>query len=1043
LEDLERLQEMGFEGYPEDYGPILFKLSTINDRSDTETLDFENEVADLYMSGKTHNKDIFEHFMKNNIVNRNDLINIKYQSINKENQISVVALPWVSEVLNYVEKDAFFMLNQLLDSIKYLKSFLSSVIFRYRENYDYLEQMVECTTFNDSPGWQPFNRFDDDSQQDPEETRRYDYVLNGTFSNEDLIEIIHFHDTNIKGILVNNDLISNSGRLEAFIKREKGLESQFIEIMEDFLIELLTVNKICGFYQNSLTFVKDIRHLYKTSFLLKKFKRIDIKVELHCADIQYHELKNDRNFITPERTERVWGQLETLQKVIDDYEGEDRLQFLCDMYICKYLTLETHKLKVRKLDKYIATAINQLETASKDLEKIKDDNLNTWAKVNLVLLNIAVERNEILPHSFKMAQEIRWVFEEKKSMRLTLEAILITAKLYKDSPSKCLEIATEGLLLSQKYSQLDLDTEFNKLLNTANEDLRLGFQHKFMFLNTRLFPPSQHEFKRDALELKKNFFSNINNVLLQADKKITVYYDIFTKTFFDRLFREKGGCKVLVIDNEFSNEEGMYLEGENLQSVWMSKAEITEICTERGDYLNVGLIIIMNSNGYPMFKFLTQTNTKYMIYFDFSQIELSVNNLFKAFLIEECKSLFLSNFLNELVKNRPIQNSFEIAKRDTLESLSHKLMKEYFVSDIEITNYRVISTPNQFTELEYLLSEAINLKMNPKSACMECELKPGVLTNKSAKKLSSCFFFKDPIIAKDTEIRQLYELFQKNNFVNVHGARGVGKTHLVKSLMNEIIMRDLYPDGVYFFKLKELSGVNQKNNNIVEIMTLQLGDSFNQTMTTTYFEDRKMLLILDNYELVVSGAYRYPIYLLKELANHSIHTVFVTEEPLDVSEGLSQVEHFEVRAFNELETLEYSLSLAMPTNHFFNIHPDSMKKVLGNEYLRKSGGNPKLVIQHSQNFFNTSFNFQLEKKLKDTMYNNQGRTGSQLMFMDDIELNSFKSMNESQNGETVLSGGALNSSKNNLNQSKGNIPVKSKAESAKEKKRRKHKKDFR
>jgi hypothetical protein len=868
-------------------------------------------------------------------------------------------------------------------------------------------------------------------------------VLNGTFSNEDLIEIIQFHDTNIKGILVNNELISNSGRLEAFIKREKGLESQFIEIMEDFLIELLTVNKICGFYQNSLTFVKDIRHLYKTSFLLKKFKRIDIKVELHCADIQYHELKNDRNFITPERTERVWGQLETLQKVIDDYEGEDRLQFLCDMYICKYLTLETHKLKVRKLDKYIATAINQLEKASKDLEKVKDDNLNTWAKVHLLLLNIAVERNEILPNSFKLAQEIRSVFEEKKSMRLALEAILISAKLYKDSPSKCLEIATEGLVLSQKYSQLDLDTEFNKLIGSANEDLRLGFQHKFLFLNTRLFPPSQHEFKTDSLELKKNFFSHIYNVLLQADKKITVYFDIFTKNFFDRLFREKGGCKVLVIDNEFSSQDGMYLEGDHLQSVWMSKAEIAEVCSERGDNLNVGLIIITNTRGYPMFKFLSQTNTDYIIYFDFSQIEVSINNLFKAFIIEECKSLFLSNFLGELVKNRPIQNSFEIAKRDTLETLSHKLMKEYFVCDIEITNYRVISTPNQFTELEHLLSEAINLKMNPKNACLECELKPGVLVNKSAKKLASCFFFKEPVITRDAEIRKIYELFSSNNFVNVYGARGVGKTHLVKSLMNEIIMRDLYPDGVFFFKLKEMSGLNQKNNNIVEIMTLQLGDSFNQTMTTTYFEGKKMLLILDNYELVVTGTYRYPIYLLKELANHGIHTIFVTEEMLDLSEGLSQLEHFEVLPFSEVETLEYSLSLAMPTNHFFNIHPDSLKKVYNNEYLKKSGGNPKLIIQHSQNFFNTSFNFQLEKKLKDTMYNNPSRTGTQLMYMDDLELNSFKSMNESQTGETVLSGGALNSSKNNLNQSKGNIPIKSKAESAKEKKRRKHKKDFR
>lgn len=180
--------------------------------------------------------------------------------------------------------------------------------------------------------------------------------------------------------------------------------------------------------------------------------------------------------------------------------------------------------------------------------------------------------------------------------------------------------------------------------------------------------------------------------------------------------------------------------------------------------------------------------------------------------------------------------------------------------------------------------------------------------------------------------------------------------------MNELVQRNVYPDGVFYFDLKNLykeylefsslesdgSSSNQpffqkqvsKNTNSTsrkstnsstalgyslhslkkavnfkDLIKGQFGSQFDHNMKD-YFKDKKMLVIFDGFDLVLRQSVSslansklpmitYPTFLLKALFQFKIHMVFSS----DLKIKLPQVDQ-KLSFFNlEPMTLEQSLTL--------------------------------------------------------------------------------------------------------------------------------------
>lgn len=128
-----------------------------------------------------------------------------------------------------------------------------------------------------------------------------------------------------------------------------------------------------------------------------------------------------------------------------------------------------------------------------------------------------------------------------------------------------------------------------------------------------------------------------------------------------------------------------------------------------------------------------------------------------------------------------------------------------------------------------------------------------------------------PIVGREREIADLRAQLQAGaNLITLLGPGGTGKTRL--ALAVAAATRDLWPDGVFFVPLAPIAAPTKEDlanndlacNNAIEdsiadavARALGLRDDGSQTVAQRlplHLKERKMLLVLDNFEHLVSGA---------------------------------------------------------------------------------------------------------------------------------------------------------------------------------------------
>lgn len=112
-----------------------------------------------------------------------------------------------------------------------------------------------------------------------------------------------------------------------------------------------------------------------------------------------------------------------------------------------------------------------------------------------------------------------------------------------------------------------------------------------------------------------------------------------------------------------------------------------------------------------------------------------------------------------------------------------------------------------------------------------------------------------PFIGREKELEAIISLIKGDDcsVVTLLGPGGMGKTRL--SIEAGSRLRSFYPYGVYFTPLAPLTSSEQVVTTIADVVGLRFGDgSSPEEQLIAYLDDKKMLLILDNFEHVLPAA---------------------------------------------------------------------------------------------------------------------------------------------------------------------------------------------
>ncbi|HET7488920.1 MAG TPA: tetratricopeptide repeat protein [Acidimicrobiales bacterium] len=138
----------------------------------------------------------------------------------------------------------------------------------------------------------------------------------------------------------------------------------------------------------------------------------------------------------------------------------------------------------------------------------------------------------------------------------------------------------------------------------------------------------------------------------------------------------------------------------------------------------------------------------------------------------------------------------------------------------------------------------------------------------------------DSFVAREAEMAAVQALLGRSRLVTITGPAGVGKTRL--AVEAAIVAGDDYDDGVVFAPLAGTCDPGLVPQSVASALSLaeQPGRVLADTVVD-HLRDRRMLLVLDNCEHVVSGAARLVDTLLRSCAG--LVVLATSQEPLSIA----------------------------------------------------------------------------------------------------------------------------------------------------------------
>lgn len=420
------------------------------------------------------------------------------------------------------------------------------------------------------------------------------------------------------------------------------------------------------------------------------------------------------------------------------------------------------------------------------------------------------------------------------------------------------------------------------------------------FMNViALLKASPLQEKDRSTEVPTFFKTDLLNRVRTREQNVRFKFEVLTKNSLENTM--KSGVKILYLDSETVSEKGLIVESPDLinheiieldelksllsiQPQFLHSTYISQLASVikqphssiRRESNRLMVVILGNSCSNNLLQFLVkELKIPHVILFKTEPSNQDDDYYYQKLIYESYKEVFVQSFMDGLVLSKSIIESFAIAKEEAEDFLRYSFKEEN-------VNFVELFTAEGHSRKDVIFSAA------PTTTIEDISL-PRCPTN-----LSKIFL---PMTSRKKEIKQIFKTLKEDpssgSFVQVIGKEGCGKTRVVLEAAYYLLIRNLYPDGVFYFprddNREQLDGIIRAtfSSRMLEVGNL-----------SKIFKKKKMLVIFDG---ISSDA--DPILRILEV--QKIDTIIVTTEgkPLK-SELLKKKEGIKTVTIEPLPELE-------------------------------------------------------------------------------------------------------------------------------------------
>jgi hypothetical protein len=920
----------------------------------------KTELQEQKDEGKT-NIEIVLGFMKNEQFITNDLLQFTDLKTLIKNEVSIKVSDPVEKLICQIEETtAENIVQEKMRALEYFKFLYWSVMEKNREKNYYIENLMENTLLNSNQNaWHLKEKMN----------YSYESYILKIQTHSDLNEIIKFHEFNVRFLLSGTETKSISYALSK-LELNSHAEHLFLDLLQDFCMLLMTVCMINEAHEEALEFTSLIRQINCTEHLQNKLKEFELKYELYTASTIFLKLSKNR-YTKPELINQLEVQCKVIEGLLHQSQSYEWINLASEFHITKYLILNSDKIRYKNKDsESLKTAemnkiMHELTSIYSTIEDTRLESSFIKAKVFYVLFEHKFEKKTFTENEIVPLKSAARKFSEHHSPRLECKALMLLAQVYANNYQESLELSKNALKIAKKHEFKELEKDLKVLITNSNSQIRYSFQNKFYFLTSSPLR-DQPSPKFGGLDFSINM-RDLLAIMKGLEKHILVHFDVLKPVILKELFTKNQGCKLLVIDFLFLEDNCIIIEETGFQARRMTLEEVEGYLDQGNNErkINIDIMILLHDIGQNKNKqlliegFSKLTQIPVTIYFDFQKPELEKYDILSKTLKFEYTKLFLKNFIVELSKGHKINDCIENARIETYESIHHNLNKENELIEVttedgELKGFKVEKNVAWTTSfLDEFFKDAVKVFNPTKNTSIVANLSKGSLEETSPFSLREMLGSSARFVRRDNLIVDLFDRISSNTFVNVHGAKGSGKTIFLQHFYNEVLLRNKFSDGVFWLKFKDIKEVCKNSDNIKELLMNTFGDRIEHNMNE-YFQDSKKLIVIDDFHKILGQTrYRYPTFFMRALKTYRIATIISSEFPLERVEELDELTYVELPPLAKEAAVVYLLSLQK--NQSFRFAPQLNYSLLEDcRLLRKAGGHPATIKNNAAEFMSVT-----------------------------------------------------------------------------------------